>query len=148
MHRILLINIILFLVYLTLSAIMFSKLTTLVTYVTLMLVTQTKGVYSYPSYNGNVPNGNMVPPSAIALGHPMGNVNRYTPFANAYVSNGRKWSLALCKADSDGDGQSNGLELGDPCCKWVVGSAPMFVDGLSDPNDPASTTTHTNQTCM
>ncbi len=26
------------------------------------------------------------------------------------------WTLGLCLKDSDGDGQSNGCELGDPCC--------------------------------
>uniref|UniRef100_A0A7S0FH52 Lipid desaturase domain-containing protein n=1 Tax=Pyrodinium bahamense TaxID=73915 RepID=A0A7S0FH52_9DINO len=25
---------------------------------------------------------------------------------------------ALCRLDSDGDGISNGMELGDPCCRW------------------------------
>lgn len=102
---------------------------------------------AYPAYNGNVPNGNSIPPSAIELGHPGGATKRYTPFANAYVTNGRKWTVALCRADSDNDGQSNGLEMGDPCCTWVSGAAPRFTDGLSDPNNPASLTTHTNQTC-
>jgi hypothetical protein len=26
------------------------------------------------------------------------------------------------RADSDGDGQSNGFELGDPCCLWTSGN--------------------------
>ncbi|CAD7931011.1 unnamed protein product [Amoebophrya sp. A25] len=29
-----------------------------------------------------------------------------------------RWTQALCELDSDGDGYSNGLELGDPCCLW------------------------------
>ena len=103
---------------------------------------------AYPQYNGNVPNGNTVPPSAIALGHPNGNVKLYTPFANAYVSNGRKWTRQLCVADSDGDGQSNGLEMGDPCCKWVSGASPLFTTGLSDPNNAAVKTTNTNSSCV
>ena len=24
----------------------------------------------------------------------------------------------MCEDDADGDGQSNGRELGDPCCLW------------------------------
>lgn len=105
-------------------------------------------LHAYPTYNNNVPNGNSIPPSTIALGHPGGATKRYTAFANSYVADGRKWTLALCKADSDNDGQSNGLEIGDPCCTWMVGSAPLFQDGLSDPNDPASKTKNTNQTCQ
>src|SRR5512133_2225584 len=27
----------------------------------------------------------------------------------------------LCSGDADGDGQTNGQELGDPCCSWQVG---------------------------
>jgi hypothetical protein len=26
--------------------------------------------------------------------------------------------VELCNADSDGDGKTNGEELGDPCCVW------------------------------
>ena len=29
--------------------------------------------------------------------------------------------MDLCNADSDGDGKSNGEELGDPNCVWVSG---------------------------
>lgn len=104
-------------------------------------------VAGYPSYNANVPNGNLAPPSAIELGHPMGATKRYTAFANAYTSGGRKWTVALCRGDADGDGQSNGLELGDPCCVWTVGAAPRFMDGLSDPNNPGSLTKNNNQSC-
>lgn len=35
-----------------------------------------------------------------------------------------KWSRAMCMADSDGDGFSNGDEMGDPCCTWVEGATP------------------------
>jgi len=42
--------------------------------------------------------------------------------------------LELCKIDSDGDGMSNGAELGDPCCTWVPGKVePYRVWNLSDP---------------
>lgn len=124
---------------------MFGKLIRWMTCGVLLLSSYAQG---YPSYNGNVPNGNTVPPSAIELGHPGGATKRYTAFANAYVSNGRKWTVGLCRGDADGDGQSNGLELGDPCCVWTQGAAPLFVDGLSDPNNPGSLTQHTNQSCI
>jgi hypothetical protein len=126
---------------------MFTKILKVFMYTTLLLSLYSKG-NAYPQYNGNVPNGNMIPPSAIELGHPGGATKRYTLFANAYVSNGRKWTRGLCTSDSDGDGQSNGLEMGDPCCTWTVGAAPVFTSDLSDPNNPASTTKRTNQTCQ
>ena len=37
---------------------------------------------------------------------------------------GHVWNRALCMADSDGDGATNGEELGDPNCVWVYGGAP------------------------
>lgn len=114
----------------------------------LVLLTAFSTISAYPQYNGNVPNGNAIPPSALALGHPNGATKLYTPFANAYVSNGRKWSRGLCMADSDGDGQSNGLEMGDPCCVWTVGAAAKFTTALSDPNSASSRTTNTNATCI
>ena len=36
-----------------------------------------------------------------------------------------KWTKALCEKDSDGDGQSNGAELGDPCCVWEFESLAL-----------------------
>jgi hypothetical protein len=44
------------------------------------------------------------------------------------------WIL-LAKMDSDGDGLSNGEELGDPCAVWVVGDSPFRTDNLSNPGD-------------
>merc|ERR1719199_1136780 len=33
---------------------------------------------------------------------------------------GYKWTRELCEKDSDGDGFTNGEELGDPCCVWAA----------------------------
>eukprot|EP00741_Cyanophora_paradoxa_P002808 tig00000630_g2727.t1 len=54
-------------------------------------------------------------------------------FGNAFKQNGNSWTAALCKADSDGDGYSNGWELGDPCCTWSLGRAPSRTSDISDP---------------
>ena len=35
----------------------------------------------------------------------------------------RNWS-AICNLDSDGDGKTNGEELGDPNCVWTKGETP------------------------
>ena len=44
-------------------------------------------------------------------------------FGRAFVNNGRSWANGLCELDSDGDGVSNGAELGDPDCEWRRGDA-------------------------
>eukprot|EP00928_Gymnodinium_smaydae_P025211 TRINITY_DN20157_c0_g1_i1.p1 TRINITY_DN20157_c0_g1~~TRINITY_DN20157_c0_g1_i1.p1 ORF type:complete len:257 (+),score=29.00 TRINITY_DN20157_c0_g1_i1:77-847(+) len=40
------------------------------------------------------------------------------PFGKALEAHNFTWSAALCNEDSDGDGLTNGEELGDPCCLW------------------------------
>lgn len=42
-------------------------------------------------------------------------------FGTHFGAVGKKWTTALCCADDDGDGFSNGAELGDPCCAWTPG---------------------------
>lgn len=86
------------------------------------------------------PNGANVP-GVAAIGHT--NVNGGGP-TNSYGSDfglaGLKWTKDLCAKDSDGDGQSNGVELGDPCCTWVEGYAPLFGNDISNPGDAKSMT--------
>jgi len=94
-------------------------------------------VEAYPSFGSKVPNGEKVPcldeddPSCIGgycrgLGHGScaggvpGNPN-LNPFGLDWKANGYEWTTDLCTADSDGDGFTNGEELGDPCCTWVAG---------------------------
>lgn len=43
------------------------------------------------------------------------------------------WSESLCRMDSDGDGKSNGEELGDPNCVWREGDIPQYVRGVTHP---------------
>src|SRR6218665_1962168 len=43
------------------------------------------------------------------------------------------WNETICKNDSDGDGKTNGQELGDPNCIWKKGSNSTFITGLSHP---------------
>ena len=49
-----------------------------------------------------------------------------------------KWSKELCLQDSDGDGEPNGVELGDPCCLWQEGELPSRSWQLSDPGNKKS----------
>ena len=58
------------------------------------------------------------------------------------LTTGPVWDANLCNADSDGDGQTNGQELGDPLCVWTFTSpATPFprTHDISNPGDPAST---------
>jgi hypothetical protein len=62
-----------------------------------------------------------------------------SPFGEAYTTLGRAWNEDYCNDDSDGDGFTNGQELGDPCCKWTEASpTELITEGISSPGDPDS----------
>ena len=54
----------------------------------------------------------------------------------------------MCCPDSDGDGYTNGEELGDPCCVWKKGGVPANVTGLSHPALSFSTPTNGKNPCV
>ncbi|KAE9062994.1 hypothetical protein PF005_g29663 [Phytophthora fragariae] len=87
-----------------------------------------------------LPNGDNVP-GASAIGHSdnTGRSSATNAFGNAFADAGKSWTLSLCQADTDGDGQTNGQELGDPCCEWSVGSTPRWTSGVSHPSDASKT---------
>lgn len=97
-------------------------------------------VVAHKAYASLFPNGRSVPCSppdapgcapngtCLAVGHADcvggGPLN---DFGRALAAANYKWTAELCEADSDGDGISNGAELGDPLCVWKSGgAAPMF----------------------
>ncbi|GMF22210.1 unnamed protein product [Phytophthora fragariaefolia] len=82
-----------------------------------------------------IPNGGNVAGYA-AIGHSdgTGNSEANNDFGKAFEKAGKKWSLDLCQADTDGDGQTNGQELGDPCCEWAIGDTPRWTSGVSHPS--------------
>lgn len=41
----------------------------------------------------------------------------------------------MCTADSDGDGRTNGEELGDPSCVWSVGQEPSRTVNITHPGE-------------
>jgi hypothetical protein len=54
------------------------------------------------------------------------------------LGHGRVWA-SLCHDDVDGDGATNGEELGDPCCTWVPGVVPPYrVWNITNPGSPKS----------
>jgi hypothetical protein len=52
----------------------------------------------------------------------------------------KAWTVSFCITDSDGDGQSNGQELGDPCCVWTTSKSPNATTDISDPSIASSKT--------
>lgn len=86
-----------------------------------------------------LPNGANVQ-GVAALGHtnPTGS-GPANAFGNAFARVDYVWTAAFCQADTDGDGQTNGQELGDPCCVWVKGDTPRWTSGVSHPGDASKT---------
>jgi hypothetical protein len=89
-----------------------------------------------------LPNGGNVP-DVPAIGHPDGTGDdaATNAFGDAFSEAGNKWTKELCEADTDGDGQTNGQELGDPCCEWDMDTNPvvLWTDGVSHPDDSSKT---------
>ncbi|EQC29656.1 hypothetical protein SDRG_12660 [Saprolegnia diclina VS20] len=81
------------------------------------------GVNGRSQYVARLPNGENIP-GVSAIGHvnPSGGGAR-NAFGSDFGANGLTWNPALCQLDSDGDGATNGEELGDPCCTWKAGAA-------------------------
>jgi len=90
---------------------------------------------AHPAYRDLFPNGFNVPFSSAS-----GHVDRavgggaQSVFGKDFRLADYKWTKELCMLDSDGDGQSNGHELGDPCCHWKVGDEALRTFDLGDPS--------------
>ncbi|KAJ0400578.1 hypothetical protein P43SY_009496 [Pythium insidiosum] len=91
-----------------------------------------------PTFVSLIPNGDGVS-GVAALGHKQSSGGgALNDFGEAFSNAGLKWTVELCKADSDGDGQTNGQELGDPCCEWTKGGQTRYSTGVSHPGDATS----------
>ena len=79
---------------------------------------------AYDTYPSRVPNGVISGPDRCYICHiaPGGGGAR-NAFGLAFASNGYTWNKNLAEVDSDGDGWSNGQELGDPFGQWTQGGA-------------------------
>ena len=83
-----------------------------------MLAALLTGTLAHSEYRSRIPNGEVVP-GVRALGHKnLKGGGELNPFGRDFKAAGLRWTKELCRLDSDGDGESNGLELGDPCCVW------------------------------
>lgn len=94
----------------------------------------------YNVYQSRIPNGKAVPHPCL-LNHRwpgVGHENRNgggarNAFGLAFKEAGLNWTQSLCQQDSDGDGRTNGDELGDPNCVWSVGQVPTRTTGITHP---------------
>ncbi|KAK3098156.1 hypothetical protein FSP39_016749 [Pinctada imbricata] len=103
---------------------------------------------AFKSYQTFIPNGADVPDPCrtneiwAAVGHvtATGGTDR-NPFGLDFVVQGKEWTEELCQMDSDGDGRSNGEELGDPDCMWRRGienvgmGTALSHPGICDPQE-------------
>ncbi|KAF0974454.1 hypothetical protein FDP41_006486 [Naegleria fowleri] len=87
-----------------------------------------------------LPNGAIYPDSPLFANIFFKN-GTMTQFAKDFAANKYVWNEDFCLLDSDGDGLTNGDELGDPCCYWSSGnpaSRRYLLSELSDPSDNSS----------
>ncbi|XP_045214816.2 spidroin-1-like [Mercenaria mercenaria] len=84
--------------------------------------------YGFSRYRRQIPNGYGVNHPCrgkghwSAVGHMSGGYTRQkNVFGQDFSRAGARWTRELCMKDSDGDGLTNGEELGDPQCTWRPG---------------------------
>jgi hypothetical protein len=100
--------------------------------------------YALPSFQSRVPNAGTY---SCATCHDLGqgdpSADTVHNFGSDFLNAGLKWTAALAAMDSDGDGFTNGAELGDPAGTWVQGNSnpPGPVFNPSDPTSHPATTT-------
>lgn len=99
-------------------------------------------VTAKPDYPTKIPNGQNPSLPCMELGH----INcaaggPRNQFGLDFAANAYTWDETLCMMDSDGDGLTNGEELGDPCCQWTgAGDDGMLrTDNISHPGNDTST---------
>ncbi|XP_021362324.1 tyramine beta-hydroxylase-like [Mizuhopecten yessoensis] len=117
-------------------------------------------VLGFSSYQTLIPNGGMIRDPCDGqtiwqgVGHQaMDGAGPRNPFGVDFYNNGRKWNRTMCEMDSDGDGISNGAELGDPLCVWNPGSNPTNTPtghpGVCEPwSDPMCLQKNTFHICQ
>ena len=95
------------------------------------------------TYQAQIPNGAGVTRGGVSwpgIGHTASSGGgERNGFGSAFAAAGSTWTTGLCQADSDGDGFSNGVELGDPECVWTPGQTPNRTVAISHPGFSDST---------
>ncbi|KAF6257300.1 hypothetical protein COO60DRAFT_1461216 [Scenedesmus sp. NREL 46B-D3] len=91
--------------------------------------------FAFPRFQDEIP---AIP---IVAGQPWGGVGHVAregggqrnPFGKDFDEAGYQWTPELCRKDSDGDGFTNGQELGDPDCTWLKGWPKRTAATISHP---------------
>ena len=88
-------------------------------------------VQAWDSYRALLPNGNNVLDDDDNVWPGVGHSRMFgggptNSFGRDFGKAGFKWTKELCQKDSDGDGKTNGEELGDPDCVWKQGAKPKY----------------------
>lgn len=96
---------------------------------------------AYPNFLRNIPNGNhvkFVGHRWEAVGHVKANGGQggLNPFGKDFHDAGNTWTKELCFKDSDGDGKTNGEELGDANCIWQKGDPNPEIGQITHPGIP------------
>ena len=104
-------------------------------------------VSAFNIYRDRIPNGHNVqhPCKTNTVWNGVGHISQQgggdrNAFGLDFAAAGRIWTRSLCMKDSDGDGQTNGQELGDPQCTWTQGATPSRTTAITHPGfkTPAS----------
>ncbi|XP_033751340.1 temptin-like [Pecten maximus] len=96
----------------------------------------------FERYQFDIPNGFNIPNPCEPTGIWNG-VGHYGPegqgptnqFGKDFLAAGKKWTVKLCKTDSDGDGMMNGFELGDPWCRWKKETPTILLPARYHPGE-------------
>ncbi|CAH8490864.1 unnamed protein product [Schistosoma turkestanicum] len=95
-------------------------------------------IHGLPEHKLKIPNSEIVPnpcePEKFvqSIGHlDYNGGGPLNSFGSDFESK-RSWDL-LCPLDSDGDGFTNGQELGDPECQWKIGDLPKRTMNITHP---------------
>ncbi|KAG7369276.1 hypothetical protein IV203_032019 [Nitzschia inconspicua] len=113
-------------------------LTSVATIGFLSLSTTLSLVSCNPVYQFLIPNGDNVfhngePWPGVGHTVPQGGSPTFNPFGTDFRAADKKWTVELCQMDSDGDGLTNGEELGDPDCVWTPGDVPTRTTNITHP---------------
>jgi len=109
-------------------------------YIVLLILLLTSLCSSFPGARRRLPNGqNVKHPCMRGISWPAvshqnifggGSLNQ---FGKDFKKSNYRWTRELCRRDSDGDGRTNGEELGDPDCVWRLGEIPERQTSISHP---------------
>ena len=90
--------------------------------IVVLLIVEIVYTWAHPRFQKELPNianGEKIPGKPV-LGHSSNTyIQDLDVFGEAFRKAGFRWTKEFCQEDSDGDGQSNGHELGDPFCCYI-----------------------------